>query len=250
MFLSLIRMGQPAAPVLRQRIEAVQTNPVGGWPCFALDNHDNTRAASRWTPPGTDPDTISKLTGALQLTLRGTPILYYGQEIGMLNNDPKRIEDVLDVIGKRGWPKEKGRDGERAPMQWNASVNAGFNKGAKTWLPVGPDARVHNVAAEINDPASVLSWYRTLIALRRTHPAFSGGFRSVDRADPAVLAYLRTSPKGNVLVLLNFSAAPASVRLRDAAAKGIGKILAANGAQAGPSAIALKPFGAFVAEVR
>ena len=63
-------------------------------------------------------DQIAKLLATLYLTLRGTPILYYGEELGMENNDPKRREDVKDPIGQRGWPKEKGRDGERTPMQW------------------------------------------------------------------------------------------------------------------------------------
>ncbi|PTQ07829.1 glucohydrolase [Sphingomonas oleivorans] len=249
MFLSLIRAKPFAASSLRERIEAVENNPVGGWPTFALDNHDNIRAASRLTPPGHDPDDIAKLTGALLLTLRGTPILYYGQEIGMLNNDPKRVEDVQDPIGRKGWPQEKGRDGERTPMQWDASVNAGFNRGAKPWLPVGDDYRTRNVAAQTSDPSSVLSWYRQLIALRRTHPAFLGDFISVDRTNPSVLAFLRSSPEATVLVLLNLSDKPATVGLAAVEAVRITKPLAVNGASASGSEVSLKPFGAYVAEI-
>jgi len=75
-------------------------------------------------------------------SLRGTPIMYYGEEIGMTNNDPKRKEDVKDPIGRVGSPKEKGRDGERTPMQRDESANAGFSK-AKPWLPVPPSYKTH-----------------------------------------------------------------------------------------------------------
>jgi len=79
---------------------------------------------------------------AFYLTLRGTVVMYYGEEIGMENNDPKSKEDVQDPIGKLGWPLEKGRDGERTPMQWNDSANAGFSK-AKPWLRVPPSYKAH-----------------------------------------------------------------------------------------------------------
>src|SRR5260370_12938545 len=92
----------------------------------------------------------------------------------MENNDPKRKEDVKDPIGRAGWPKEIGRDGERTPMQWNESANAGFSK-AKPWLPVPPSYKTHNVAAEMKDPNSVLSFYRQLLALRHSEPALLDG---------------------------------------------------------------------------
>jgi alpha-glucosidase len=249
MFLELTSLRALSASEFRPRIEAVENNSVGGWPTFALSNHDIRRAADRYTPPGVNSDEVAKLVGALLITLRGTPVLYYGEELGMLNNDPKRIEDVQDVIGRKGWPNEKGRDGERTPMQWNDSVNSGFNKGTKPWLPVGSDYATHNVASEQADPNSVLNWYRALIKLRREHPAFSGDQVSVNRNDPNVLTYLRVSPQGTALVLLNMSPQPAQVSFADAEVKGVRAVQLARGAQQEASAVRLEPFGVFIAEI-
>ena len=251
MFLSLTGLQTLTAGALRERIEAVERNPVGGWPCFALSNHDKPRVPSRYlVPEGASGDDMAKITGAMLLTLRGTPILYYGEELGMQNNDPKRVEDVKDVIGRKGWPKEKGRDGERTPMQWDASVNAGFNAGAKPWLPVGPDAERHNVAVETADPNSVLSLYRTLIAERRTNPAMSGDYTSVDTADPDVLAYQRTGGGGTVLVLLNFSPHSVTRSLSVFGARGLSRVIVSNRAITAEGEVTLAPLGVLVAQTQ
>ena len=105
---------------------------------------------------GKNNDQIAKLTSALLLTLRGTPILYYGEEIGMENNDPKSRAEVQDPIGKIGWPKEKGRDGERTPMQWTDGVNAGFST-VKPWLPVAANYKTHNARTETQIPIQFLT---------------------------------------------------------------------------------------------
>lgn len=250
MFLSLISVNPITAQALRARIEAIEANPVGGWPCWALSNHDYPRVATRFPiPAGATSDDMAKLTGALLLTLRGTPVLNYGEELGMVNHDPMRREDVKDIIGVKGWPKEKGRDGERTPMQWDASPNAGFNRGAAPWLPVGADYASRNVAAARADPGSVLNFYRRLIALRRTHPALSGSFVSVNRNDSQVFGFQRTGGGKTVLVLLNFDAKPARVRLTDASAGQVRSVLAANRARQSTDAIDLQPLGVFVAEV-
>ena len=102
-----------------------------------MSNHDIVRSYTRWGD-GKNDDQIAKMACAMYMLLRGTPIMYYGEEIGMENNDPKRKEDVQDPQGRRGWPKEIGRDGERTPMQWSDGVNAGFTTG-KPWLPVGAE---------------------------------------------------------------------------------------------------------------
>jgi alpha-glucosidase len=250
MYLNLVTLKMLSASDLRARIDAVETNPVGGWPCFALENHDNRRVPSRYAlPAGATGDDMAKLTGALLLTLRGTPILYYGEELGMANNDPQRREDVKDIIGQKGWPREKGRDGERTPMQWDASVNAGFNAGAKPWLPVGPDYATRNVAAQSSDPASVLSFYRTLIAARRSDPALAGDFAFVDRNNWSVLSYTRSGGGKTVLVLLNFGVEDALVALPQVGAKAIGNVIASNRAIATGAAVHLQPLGVYVAEV-
>ena len=194
-------------------------------------------------------DDVAKLLGALLTTVRGTPVLYYGEEIGMHNHDPQRVEDVKDIIGRKGWPKEKGRDGERTPMQWDSSVNAGFNQGAKPWLPAGSDYTARNVAAEQADPHSVLNWYRALIRLRRENPAFAGDYVSVNREDPNVLGYLRVSPARTALVLLNMSSKASEVVLVNAKVKQVSKVLLSNGARQEASTVRLEPFGVFVAEV-
>jgi len=137
--------------------------------------------------------------------------MYYGEEIGMRNNDPKRREDVKDPIGRLGWPKEKGRDGERTPMQWSTAPNAGFTKG-KPWLPAPPTYRTHNVAAERADPNSILNFYRHVLALRRNNPAVrEGKYVALNESDPNVLSYLRQYKDQAVLVVLNMSAAPQKV---------------------------------------
>src|SRR4051812_26298636 len=125
----------------RKQIAAV--NSASGWPTYVISNHDIIRSYDRYGD-GAHNDQIAKLMAGLYLTLRGTPIMYYGEEIGMKTTPPGRREDVKDPIGRNGWPKEKGRDGERTPMQWDDSANAGFSK-ATPWLPVPATAKTHNV---------------------------------------------------------------------------------------------------------
>ena len=130
-----------------------------------IGNHDIVRSWNRYGD-GTHNDQIAKDMAAIYLTLRGTPIMYYGEEIGMQNNDPKRKEDVKDPIGRIGWPREKGRDGERTPMQWSDNPNAGFTTGIP-WNPIPVAYKTYNVADELKDPNSILNWYKALLVLRR-----------------------------------------------------------------------------------
>jgi alpha-glucosidase len=192
-----------SAQAFRKHIRAVDA--AHGWPTYVITNHDIPRSYSRYGD-GAHNDDIAKLMAAFYLTLRGTAIMYYGEEIGMENNDPKRKEDVKDPIGILGWPREKGRDGERTPMQWNGDRNAGFTTG-KPWLPVPVSAKTHNVEAESTDPNSVLSFYKQVIRLRKTEPPLlDGAYIPLNESDPNVLSYLRRSKAGTVLVVLNFSA--------------------------------------------
>jgi alpha-glucosidase len=194
-----------SAPIFRDHIKAVDA--ARGWPTYVITNHDIRRSYSRYAD-GVHNDDIAKMMAGFYLTLRGTSIMYYGEEIGMENNDPRRKEDVKDPIGVLGWPVEKGRDGERTPMQWNGSANAGFTSG-KPWLPVPPSAKGHNVAAETKDSNSVLSFYKQVIHLRRTEPALlEGAYVPLNESDPHVISYLRKSKDGAILVVLNFSGEP------------------------------------------
>lgn len=192
-----------SAEEYRKHIAAV--NAAGHWPTYVISNHDIVRSYTRYGD-GTHNDDIAKMMAALYLTLRGTPIMYYGEEIGMENNDPKRKEEVQDPEGKIGWPNEIGRDGERTPMQWNGSENAGFST-VKPWLPVPASAGRHNVAEEMKDPDSVLSFYRALLELRHSEAALlDGDYVPLNQDNPNVLTYLRRYQGEAILVILNMSA--------------------------------------------
>jgi alpha-glucosidase len=194
------------AAVFRSVIEASEHALHGRWTTYVLSNHDNPRHYDRYGD-GEHNDLIAKLTATMLLTLRGSPFLYYGEEIGMTTTEPKTIDEVRDPVGRRYWPANKGRDGERTPMQWDASTQAGFTTGTP-WLPVPPSARERNVAAEERDPDSLLNFYRRLIALRRRTPALlNGDYASVGR-DPNVYAYFRLTRTQAMLVALNMSGEP------------------------------------------
>jgi len=191
-----------SAPEFRRCIEA--TASTGHWPVWVFGNHDLPRAVSRFGDGVHNPD-IAKLLGAVLLTLRGTPILYYGEELGMENNDPSRPEDVRDPLGRTGWPLAKRRDGARTPMQWDGGPGAGFTTG-KPWLPVHPGAATCNVETESRNPDSVLTFYRRLLALRRsTRALLDGGYQPLLAQDPFLLSYLRVAGGERVLVACNLS---------------------------------------------
>jgi alpha-glucosidase len=216
MDLMLTQFKKLSAPEFRDHITGIEG--TGGWPTFVITNHDIVRSYTRYAD-GVHNAEIAKLMAAMYLTLRGSPIMYYGEEIGMENNDPKRKEDVQDPIGRRGWPKEKGRDGERTPMQWNDTKNAGFSDG-KPWVPVSPTYKIRNVAAEAKDPNSILSFYRQLLAMRHTEPALlEGEYIALNTDDPNVYTYMRRYKDEAILVVLNMSASSQKVRF-DLAAQG------------------------------
>ena len=191
-----------SAPEFRRQIGLAES---AGWPVFVLSNHDIPRAYTRYGD-GIHNEQIAKLMAGMMLTLRGTPILYYGEELGMATHPPERKEDVKDPLGISGWPQQKGRDGERRPMQWSAETNAGFTHG-QPWLPVDADFKQHNAATESNNPQSLLSFYRALLALRHTNPALlDGEYVPLAENDANVLAYLRQTKAETIAVVLNFSA--------------------------------------------
>jgi alpha-glucosidase len=194
-----------SASTFRRRIDAIESS--GEWPVFVITNHDMERSYNRYGD-GAHNDQIAKLIAALYLTLRGTAVMYYGEEIGMSNNDPKRLQDVLDPLGRMDWPKNKGRDGERTPMQWSDARNAGFTAG-KPWLPIPASYVTHNVATELRNPDSILNFYKTLLRMRRYDPAFaSGNYIDVDPGNPNVLCFTRSYGDRTVVVALNFSSRP------------------------------------------
>jgi alpha-glucosidase len=181
-----------------------------GWPCYVLSNHDIPRHISRYG--GRHPEAVAKVAAAMLLTLRGTPFLYYGEEIGLPNTRLRRNE-IVDPPGRRYWPIYKGRDPARCPMPWDATINAGFTTG-HPWLPVHPAFHNLNVAAQREDPRSVFSFYRSLLHLRRSAPALhGGGLRSLQRDPQRGLVYLRKAGDQSALIALNFTPRPQRIPL-------------------------------------
>ncbi len=242
-----------SAPEFRRQIGAVDA--AGGWPVYVISNHDIVRSYNRYGD-GQHNEQIAKLMAAMYLTLRGSPILYYGEEIGMENNDPKSKDDVKDPIGRLGWPALKGRDGERTPMQWTPGPNAGFSTVA-SWLPVPPSAQTRNVESESGDPNSILNFYKRLLALRHTEKALLyGDYLALNPDDASVLSYLRRYKEETILVVLNFSAAPQTITF-DLAPQGLGAakvqtLLTSDTAQPASGSlrsVSLAPFSACIFRV-
>ena len=186
-------------PSLRATIEAVLWNvPVGGWTNWTLGNHDEIRLATRL------PDGHERLAALLLLTLRGTPFLYYGDELGMTQVGIPESE-ARDPWGRI--IERLSRDGERTPMQWSAAPNAGFSPtGSKSWLPVAHDYHKVNVETELREPLSVLNLYRKLLKLRKEHSALQqGSFLTHPSSTADVFAYRRESDSETITIVLNFS---------------------------------------------
>ena len=187
---------QPVA--IAALIEAYEAAlPEGGWPNWVLGNHDRSRVASRIGPDQ------ARVAAMLLLTLRGTPTLYQGEEIGMTDVPipPERVQDLWE----RNVPGlGLGRDPARTPMPWDGSLGAGFTTG-EPWLPLGADHCTVNVAAQVDDPRSMLSLYRALLTLRRAESALSMGAYVPVQATEVVLAYERRHEDRRLLVALNMS---------------------------------------------
>ena len=194
-----------SAKVFRKLFDEIENNAASGQPYIFFSNHDQPRQWDRYGD-GIHNDAIARVMAALLLTTKVTPQMYYGEEIGMRTTPPARKEDVRDPIGKLGWPREKGRDGERTPMQWDTTANAGFTMGTP-WLPVPESAGRYNVAVEQRDPDSLLNFYKKLIALRRSRAALrDGSYLALNPQDENVFSYLRTTANGHaIIVALNMS---------------------------------------------
>jgi len=175
------------------------------WPNYVLGNHDRHRLASRVGPAR------ARLLGLLQLTLRGLPVVYYGEELGM-TDVPITAKLARDPWEERVPGMGLGRDGARTPMPWSESDD-GFTTG-KPWLPLGLNSIYHNVELERHDPESSLAMYRHLIHLRQSLPALAEGvYRSVPVDNPFVYVFVRETKHQQVLVALNFDVHKAAFRL-------------------------------------
>ncbi len=208
----------------RKQLTDIETGVHGSQPLLVFDNHDNERSTDRYTVGIQDPvakDHIAKLLATMLFTTRDTALMYYGEELGMTTATPTRKEDVKDPIGITGWPAEKGRDGERTPMQWDGSAQAGFSTTSKTWLPVASNYTTLNVQAELADPNSLLNWHKKLIKMRRTRDSVrDGGMMMLDETNPSVLSYVRYLPGHHAIVIsLNMTNQPQTISLDLTAAK-------------------------------
>ena len=188
-----------SADAFRERVETFEELlPPAAWPDYTLSNHDNPRAVSRYAPDG---DVVpgrrrARLAALMLLTLRGTPFVYYGEEIGMADGPVPR-DRIVDVAG---------RDPCRTPMQWDGTVG-------DSWLPVNPETEVVNVEAQRGDPSSMFSLYRRLIAERRASPALRRGSYQTVASPKSVFAYVREAAGERRFVALNFSSRPARVAI-------------------------------------
>jgi alpha-glucosidase len=183
---------------LIEQYESALAGGPGRWPNWVLGNHDRSRVASRIGPEQ------ARVAAMLLLTLRGTPTIYQGEEIGMADV-PIPTQAVRDPWEKNVPGLGLGRDPERTPMQWDGSENAGFTSG-EPWLPLSDNRRTVNVAAQRADPRSMFSLYRQLIALRRKELALSVGVHVQAEAIGDVLTYRRFHEGRWITVALNFSA--------------------------------------------
>jgi alpha-glucosidase len=198
--------------------------PAHAWPDYTLSNHDRSRATTRYGPER------AGVAAVMLLSLRGTPFIYYGEEIGTTDVPipPARVVDV------------DGRDPERTPMQWDQTKNGGFSS-ADPWLPVGDFAR-KSVAAQRDDPASLFSVYRRMNWLRKSSSALRRGSYRTIAAPRGVFAYAREADGERVLVALNFTKSTEVVAL----GSGGGKVVlstdhARDGEPLGLASVELRP---------
>ena len=190
--------------------------PPGGQPSIVFSNHDQSRHIDRYGNGG-NAERRARAAAVLLFTLRGTPFLYYGEELGM-RDGRLRYHELRDPYTKRFWPFRTGRDPARTPMQWDASAHSGFTTGVP-WLPVSDNAPTVNVVGQANDPSSLLSLYRRLIRLRQSTPALThGAYHQVDSSDRNCLVFLRENNRDRdaehtILVAVNFSSRPITCAL-------------------------------------
>lgn len=203
------------AKVMRDLVDAMEAAlPAFAWPNYVLGNHDRIRMTGRFGGQAQ-----ARLAGMMLLTLRGTPTLYYGDEIGLENGiiPPEKIQDPQG----KNLGAERSRDVCRTPMQWNSSAYAGFSN-VEPWLPVSDDYTTRNVAVQSQDPNSMFRYYRRLLRLRRASAALMGGsYRALD-VGGNVYVYLREDGQERKLIALNFAGEACKI---DTSLQGQGRVL-------------------------
>jgi alpha-glucosidase len=247
------------AALFRRRLLEADTQLHGSEPLLVFDNHDVARSWNRYGDGRHDAQ-IAKLIATILLTSRASALLYEGEEIGQRTETPNRREDVKDPVGITGWPKDKGRDGERTPMQWDDSnPQAGFSANPNTWLPVPDNYKTINVRSELSDPNSLLNWHKKLIELRHRVPALRDGkLVLLNPHDGNVLAYARVDAEGHAaIVALNMTTKEQIVHFNVGAAglrgSELSPLMISAGSVVGTNSmrkISLSPFGVLVATLK
>ncbi|MBC8446550.1 MAG: DUF3459 domain-containing protein, partial [Chloroflexi bacterium] len=237
-------MGQPwQAQAMRRSVDEMEAAlPPFAWPNYVLGNHDSPRLVSRFGGQAQ-----ARVAAMMLLTLRGTPTLYYGDELGMENGiiPSEKIQDPQGInLGA-----ERTRDVCRTPMQWDSSPNAGFST-AEPWLPVSDDYAMRNVAAQSADPTSMLNLYRRLLWYRRGSPALYGGSYRPFGAGNDCFVYLRAAGDERRLVALNFADGQRRV---SAPSEGAGQIVISTHLDreesVSPSGLELRPHEGVIVEL-
>ena len=215
-----------------ERLKALASISADSWPCNTLGNHDSPRVYNQFSDGIHDAE-LARISAALMLTLKGTPFFYNGEEIGMTDliiTDPTLLRDTMatwyyeqmvsepncdhaDAAMKAGF---RSRDKNRTPMQWSRDANAGFSPaGIATWLPVNPNFETGvNVADQVSDPASLLSFYKKMIRVRKNNPALIyGDYSLLPQLDQDLYCFSRSTPGQSLAVCFNFSPAKKVVSL-------------------------------------
>jgi alpha-glucosidase len=241
---SLLSANWQAPSIARLIGEYEAALPAGGWPNWVLGNHDRLRIASRVGPDQ------ARIAAMLLLTLRGTPTIYYGDEIAM-NEVAIAADRVRDSLGKNAAGAALGRDGCRTPMRWDATRHAGFST-TEPWLPLDGASDASNVVAQRRDKGSMYQLHRRLIELRRKRPALSlGGYGSV-LADGNLLVFTRELGRERILVAFNFDDEATAVSLASGELAGRLLLSTAGDREDEPiqASVKLRPHEGVVVEVR
>jgi oligo-1,6-glucosidase len=242
---------------------------VHNWNTVFLSNHDNPRVVSAFgddSPQYRVPS--AKLLATMLLTLKGTPFIYQGDELGMTNYPFSHIDEFDDIEVKNAWKTEvvpgkikaeefianlrkTSRDNSRTPIQWDDSANAGFTSGPKTWLAVNPSYRQINAKQEVADPDSIYNYFRRMLELRRNTKAFAyGDYKDLDPENPSLFVYTRVLGPEKYLIVLNFSETPVAYSLPNGTKAGYLRMGNLGKAEENTNALKLKPWEARVYSVR
>jgi alpha-glucosidase len=259
----------------KERLAQLDALPLKGWPCNTLGNHDTSRIHTRYGDRLHDAE-LARLHAALVLTLKGTPFLYNGEEIGMTDlilTDPTKLRDTMAtwyydrlINGLKVDPQEAAlragemsRDKNRTPMQWSNDPNAGFSPlKVETWLPVHPNHKNGiNVRDQLHSPISLLNYYKHLLQVRKASPALiEGEYIPLNNTARDYFSFLRKSEQQTVLVVLNFSGKKLQLdfsRAREIKGSSL-QILFSSAERLKttkpPDGLTISPFEVFIAELK